>query len=238
MRGQFATSSNEGVIPFAWLEDAIERWKEWDEAGRILPCPPILAVDVGGGGGDGDETVFAPVFGHVIPEIRHYDSGDEMATAGRAVQYHTRFGGIIRVDAIGIGSGVVARLREVINVKNIQAFKGSNKSRGKDRSGELRFANARSEAYWHLRDLLNPQFNPDICLPPDPQLIGDLTAIHWKPVSDGKIIIEEKKDIRKRIGRSTNVGDAVAIAFWVASRTFNTLDLMPIGIERASHWTK
>ena len=56
-----------------------------------------------------------------------------------------------------------------------------------------------------------------LCHPPDDELIGDLTAPKWRPVAGGpkasaKIRIESKEDIRKRLGRSTDAGDAVVQA--------------------------
>ena len=47
---------------------------------------------------------------------------------------------------------------------------------------------------------------------PDDDLLGDLCAPKWRLMSGGKILIESKDDIRKRIGRSTDVGDAVVYA--------------------------
>ncbi|MBA3569087.1 MAG: hypothetical protein H0W28_07030 [Pyrinomonadaceae bacterium] len=61
--------------------------------------------------------------------------------------------------------------------------------------------------------LLRPPNNENIALPPDDELIGDLTAPHWKVTSAGKIQIESKDDIRKRLGRSTDTGDPVVMAF-------------------------
>jgi hypothetical protein len=45
-------------------------------------------------------------------------------------------------------------------------------------------------------------------------LVTDLCAPHWQEVS-GRILIESKDDIRKRIHRSTDRADAVVQAFWV-----------------------
>ena len=45
-------------------------------------------------------------------------------------------------------------------------------------------------------------------------MTGDLTAPHWRVVSGGKIQIESKDDIKKRLGRSTDDGDAVVMAFF------------------------
>ena len=48
-------------------------------------------------------------------------------------------------------------------------------------------------------------------------LLGDLSAPKWKVLSGGKIQVESKDDIRARLGRSTDDGDAVAMAFWLNS---------------------
>ena len=48
----------------------------------------------------------------------------------------------------------------------------------------------------------------------DPMLIGDLTAPRWREMAGGKILIESKDDISKRLGRSTDVGDSIVMAFW------------------------
>ena len=67
---------------------------------------------------------------------------------------------------------------------------------------------------WNLRELLDPAGGHEIALPPDDQLTGDLTAPHWKMTSAGRVQVESKEEIRKRLGRSTDAGDAVAMAFW------------------------
>ncbi len=45
-------------------------------------------------------------------------------------------------------------------------------------------------------------------------LTGDLTAPRWCVSSGGKVLLESKDDMRKRLGRSTDDGDAVVMAFW------------------------
>lgn len=47
--------------------------------------------------------------------------------------------------------------------------------------------------------------------------MADLCAPRWRMVkrADGGIIqVESKDEIRKRLGRSTDAGDAVVMAFW------------------------
>jgi len=91
---------------------------------------------------------------------------------------------------------------------------GGERTEARDRSGELGFANKRSAAWWAMRELLDPAADSVIALPPDDLLTGDLTAPHWRVMSGGHIQVEGKDEIRKRLGRSTDDGDAVVMAFW------------------------
>ena len=86
-------------------------------------------------------------------------------------------------------------------------------STGAYRSDSAIHKNCRSWAWWNLREMLDPGNDCDVALPPDDRLTGDLLAPRWKMMSGGRIQIESKDDIKKRIGRSTDDGDAVVMAF-------------------------
>jgi hypothetical protein len=115
-------------------------------------------------------------------------------------------------------TGKVA-LDEVVSVDLTSSHESSfvytlETTTGTYRSSSVTHRNCRSAAAWNLRELLDPARNAKLALPPDDELLGDLTSIHWKPMSGGKIQIESKDDIRKRIGRSTDRADAVIYAMW------------------------
>lgn len=208
--GNFASSDEDGVIPLSWVEQANARWQAWRDRGEELGPLTSVGVDVARSGED--MTVLALRHGNVISELRRYSREDTMETTGRVAGILVAHGGRAAVDVIGIGAGVVDRLREMNQA--VDAFTASAHSTATDRSGELGFLNIRAEAWWHLRELLDPANGDEVALPPDDTLIGDLTTPRWKVTSGGKIQIESKEDIRKRIGRSTNDGDAVVQAFW------------------------
>ena len=210
--GEFHTSDSDGVIPLEWVEAANARWAEWDDAGRPdMPGPRRLGVDVAREGAD--MTVLAVLTGDVLIETRSFAKQPTTATTGRVVGVLTVDPGMTAVvDVIGVGGGVVDQLRE--QKHKVVAFNASESSTKKDRSGELSYLNTRSAAWWCLRERLDPAYNAVLALPPSDTLTGDLTAPHWKVTSTGKIQIESKDDIRKRIGRSTDEGDAVVQACW------------------------
>lgn len=209
--GEFCASDEDGVIPLGWIEAANQRWQEWKDAGAVNGHITSFGVDVGSGKAR-DNTVFALRSDSILTELRRNNNEDTMQTAGRSLALVEKHKARAVVDVIGLGSGVVDRLRE--QKANVVAFNASERSEAKDHSGELGFVNKRSAAWWNLRELLDPSNKHEISLPPDDLLTGDLTAPHWRVMSGGKIQIESKDDIKKRIGRSTDDGDAVVMAFY------------------------
>lgn len=214
VEGEFAASDADGVIPLAWVEAANERWREWDDAGRP-GTEHLTAVGVDVSDTGDAQTVLAPRYGDVVGPLRYTAKEETMETAGRVAGVLTAHPeGRAVVDVIGIGAGVVSRLRELFPASGrIEAFNSAEHSDAMDRSGELGFANRRAEAWWGLRERLDPSYGATLALPPDDRLTGDLTAPRYKVLSGGKILIESKEQIEKRIGRSTDAGDAVAFAF-------------------------
>jgi hypothetical protein len=208
--GEFAASESDGVIPLAWVEAANQRWLEWQEAGKKLTGPmTAVGVDVARSGED--KTVMALRYGWIISSLKRFSREDTMQTTGRVVGILDAHGGKALIDVIGIGAGVFDRLRE--QGKKVVAFNAAEGTAKRDRSKELGFVNCRSAAWWAMREILETE---PVALPPDDLLTGDLTAPHWRVVSGGKIQVEGKDEIRKRIGRSTDDGDAVVQAFWDA----------------------
>lgn len=211
--GEFHTSDADGVIPLSWIEAANERWETWKDEQDTWLSFTCVSADIARST-DGDRTVLALRHQHVITELRRYAVADTMISTGHVASILQARGGYSVVDVIGVGGGVVDRLRE--QKFKVTAFNAGEApdSKMKDRSGELEFLNVRAAAWWKFRELLDPAFGSQICLPPDDELTGDLCAPHWKMTSSGKIQIESKDEIRKRLKRSTDAGDAVVMAFY------------------------
>ncbi len=207
--GEFASSEEDGIIPLAWIEAANARWQALEESGE-WGAFTRAGVDVARSGSDA--TVIALRHGDAITELRRYSGQDTMETTGQVASILSAHGGEAVVDVIGIGAGVVDRLKE--QGARVTAFNAAEHSDARDGSGELGFANKRSAAWWHLRELLDPASGHQLALPPDDLLTGDVTAPRWRMTSSGKIQVESKDEIRKRLGRSTDDGDAVVMAFW------------------------
>jgi hypothetical protein len=110
----------------------------------------------------------------------------------------------------GYGGDVTTRMKD--NGIAFQAFNGANKSAAMSRDHKLRYINARAEAWWKFREELNPdqEGGSAIALPNDSELLADLTAPTFE-IKSGGVQIESKDDIKKRLGRSPDKGDAVVM---------------------------
>jgi hypothetical protein len=211
--GEFASSGSDGVISLSWVERANQRWLAFND--RVLAGEADwgtldrLGVDVGRGG---DPTAMARRHGIRIRAIEHSEVADLMEVEGKmAGIMQGNPSAYAMIDIIGVGAGVYDRAREDPEINNrVIPFNASLPTKRRDRTNELGFSNLRSLGWWTLRELLQ---DDAIDLPPDDLLTGDLTSPKWKVMSGGKVQIEPKDDIKKRLGRSTNDGDAVMQAF-------------------------
>ena len=242
--GEFSTTDSDGVIPLEWLEAAQDRWEELSDSHK-LEADYLKAVSADVATEDGvDKTIIATLHGHTLSRLLTYPNVDTMETTGhvKSLIDMARIGRVkplAVIDAIGVGTGVVDRLREQ-GIK-VDAFMGSSKAKYHDKTGELTFLNRRAESWWNLRDLLNPAFDgPSIAIPTaefSPTLTGDLIAPMWDQTSTGAIKIEDKDDIRKRLGRSPDEGDAVTMAYNARlDRGTDILDAIPRSLEKTSTW--
>jgi len=115
-----------------------------------------------------------------------------------------------KIDVVGVGSSPVdvGRMRGM----DVVPMNGANASVGRDRSGTLEFANARSEWLWVLREALDPALGLNMAIPLDSDLAADLAAPRWRLTPRG-IQVEDKAKVKERLGRSPDKGDAIVNAF-------------------------
>jgi hypothetical protein len=166
--------------------------------------------------------------GPAVVHVGTWSGTDLMQTTGKLLENlrpfaHDAGPAAIVVDAPGLGAGVYDRLNEQwmegtirSTVKSVVDFYGSRKS-----TRPSRWANARAEAYWKLRERLRllhdstevPDWGQVAFLPNDPRLREELLAVRFITKSDGSIQIEGKDEIRSRLGRSPDTLDAVVLAF-------------------------
>lgn len=200
------------LIPTAHVLAAQARWKPDGYKGFTMTA---MSFDPAGGGRDTAELCwrhggwYAP-----LVSAQGEETADGSLAAARIIQ-HRRDNAPVVVDAgggagHGFGGTTIMRLRD--NGIAVLPFNGASTSSAKTKDGQLSFANLRAEAWWRFREELDPdqEGGSAIALPPDPELLSDLTTPTYEVTARG-ILVEDKKKIRERIGRSPGRGDAVVM---------------------------
>lgn len=222
--GEFS-DDEDGLIPLSWITAAHYRWHVWNDSPTRDTVQPngraVLGVDVGHSGEDA--TVIATRQGNVVFGLESWQQTDTVQTATLVeARLDRHVQAVAIVDGIGVGAGVVDLLRH--HRRNVRPFIAGASTKRRDATGVLHFADVRSAAWWNVRELLDPSRNSTLALPSDDDLTADLTAPRWFERTGAVIKVEAKADIKKRLGRSTDSGDAVIQALWV--------DHIPRGDER------
>lgn len=211
--GEFPDDAEESLVRREWLDAAADRWEELAvrEAGDTFR----LALDVARMGAD--SSVLAVASGGLLVGFRIWRKRDTMESVRRVERAIEDFLAMdedgecsrtlkeLTIDEIGIGAGVVDRLRE--KGHHVTAF---NAARSASDDGRDRFQNLRAESFWHLRTLLE---RGAIALPRDEALFEELLATTWAPNGQGRTVIAPKELIKSTLGRSPDRADAVAMVF-------------------------
>jgi hypothetical protein len=221
--GNFNISAVDDIwqtIPTAWI---VETQNRYIKIGK--PDLALRSIGVDPSRGGGDAFAMAKLYGTYF-EV-HTEPGslspDGIIGARHVTDYMGDENAPVFVDVIGIGSSVYDHLKVLGGVR-ATPVNVAVASRAKDKTGRYGFANLRSEILWKFREALDPNSGEDIALPPDTELRNDLRAAKFSIVG-GKIKVENKDDIRERIGRSPDKGDAVLLAWYGA-----TSGLMPMPV--------
>lgn len=208
------------VIPTEWVVLAQARWRPRDELDPRIRMD-ALGVDVARGGKD--NMVITPRYGTWFGEqVTH--PGTETPDGFAALQLiveeiPTGERPAINIDVIGVGSSVF----DLAKGSGLNAFgmDARHTSYARDSSGALGFTRKKSEWWWKMREALDPMMGDDLALPPDRQLLADLTAPRYEMKTSG-IQVEDKEDLIARIGRSPDHGDSCVLAHATSASPIST----------------
>jgi hypothetical protein len=203
------------VIPTAWIEAAQKRWRAGGGRGVAMTA---IGIDIAQGGAD--FTVLAARHGGWYAPLLRKPGAEtrDGSTVAAAVVALRRDRCVVVVDVDGgWGGDTVARLKD--NGIPVTGFKGSGASHARSRDRAYGFYNKRAEAWWRMREELNPEQDCGavLALPPDASVKADLAAPRYEMTARG-IKIEDKNEIRKRLGRSPDEGDAIVMCLSEGNR--------------------
>ena len=191
--GEFSDDPGEMVVPLSVARAAVER--ELEPEG-----PVVVACDVARQGHD--RTVIMRRQGGVARIVRRVRGHDNMEVAGILKSYcDERRVDVLVIDEVGVGSGVVDRLREVgLATARIEAFNG-----GKNAKREDSFANRSAEVWWAMREYY---MNGLLDMEEDDRLIGQLSR-GYTIDSRGRVKLQRKEEMPE----SPDEADALAMTF-------------------------
>ena len=208
--GQIPEDRADGVIPWSGLHAC--RGEEATARIGALRVPVELGVDVGASD-NGDWTIVRERQGMRAGRrwtVQSSEPEDVVRTIVQAARESaaTR----IKVDAIGVGWSMVALVRR--DLPNVQVDPVVVSEAAPAGPNGEQYANLRSAIWWEVGRLLTQQRAWDLS-EVDDRTLADLAEPRWWEDRSGRIVIEPKDEVRKRLGRSPDDGDATLLAFYV-----------------------
>lgn len=200
--GEFPVADDDTLIGLELAQGAIDR-----DVVQNPGAPILWGLDVARFGTD--SSALCKRQGNVVLEpVKTWRNLDLMSLTGavmheyESADFKARPAEIL-VDSIGLGAGVVDRLRELklpargINVGESPAFKGQ-------------YANLRAELWGKAKAWLEAR---DCKLPRDERLVNELSSPRYSFMSNGKLKLEGKDDMKRRGLVSPDVADAFVLTF-------------------------
>lgn len=194
--GQPPTTEADGMVPYEWIQASVNR-----EIKTIDSDPRIMALDCGAGG---DKSVLCYRVGYKVEWLESIITKSPNELCEWVGHYMDMVGAdVLYVDSITLGWATLAMLQDMkggrvtgIDVRNIP-------------DNTSKYFNKRAELYDRMFDSFR---NNLISIPDNQELIDELCSIK-QDNEYTKIKIISKKILRKELGRSTNMSDALAFTF-------------------------
>lgn len=189
----------------------------------IVGCDPAREGD--------DMTVFVRRQGRKVFRIESFAKLDDMQKAGRAKRILDNEPVVKMFIDRGGGSGMYDRLVEMGYEKKVSLVNFGHKA-----IDEKKYKNRRSEMWGDLNEWLESEEKTQI--PDDDNLQADLVSAGYEYTSLGQLKLEKKENIKKRLGKSPDSGDAVALTFAEPVRIEQQQIHMPGSSSQGSGWAR
>lgn len=207
----FNASGEDTLIPIERVNKASGRRVE-----GYKDLPLIIGVDVARFGDDA--TIISPRRGNMAYTQLKFHHLDNMEVVSQIARYiNENRVAMCFIDA-GRGEGVIDRLHQLGYSNVIEVPFGASAS------NRTKYENKRAEMWCEMAEWLKGGSIPD-----DPDLRMDLSAPQYKYSRNGRIVLESKADIKERIKRSPDGGDALALTF--AMPVFQTRRRVPVDLD-------
>jgi hypothetical protein len=200
--GEPVQQGDNKLIGYKEVHKALETTLQYSATVNV---PLIVGVDVARFGDD--KTAIARRRGRKAYKIKTYSKLDNVAVANVITalikdEHPCR----VNIDVGAMGAGVVDILLDRGFGNIVRAVNFGEKAQEMER-----YANRRAEMWGRLKNWLTAEL--PVSLTDCDGLAEDLTTPCKKYDGLGRLQIEEKAEIKKRLLRSTDVGDALALTF-------------------------
>ncbi|MBE3576892.1 MAG: hypothetical protein IMX00_04300 [Limnochordales bacterium] len=203
--GQFPTQLTDTLIAITWVEIAANQ--DYQPEGDVE-----VGADIARYGSD--ETVFVARAGACAFAAESHQKQDTMETVGRLLAFADRVQAkVLKVDVVGMGAGVVDRLRELQREGRLRpGVQIMEMNAGAKPLDDRKYADAGTEWWGLLADKLRSQ---EIGGPvfANRKVISQLTSRKFHYTSSGQMKLQSKEEMRRKGLDSPDWGDAVAMAF-------------------------
>lgn len=215
VRGDFPKQASNAVISIDAVTAAVAAWEVTEAEG-----PLELGVDPAYDGAD--ETVIFPRRGRKLFEPEVVRKLDGVEVAGKVLEVvRKHYQGIyervrVKIDVVGIGASAADQLdhseaARILGIEVVPVKSQESPTRG-GRAGEPEYFNLRSQLWFGMADWLKDGG----ALPQISRLERDLVTPTFDLDNKNRLKVESKKEIRKRLGRSPDYGDAACLAVYDA----------------------
>lgn len=222
--GDFPAQEDDTFIPLSLVEQTTFNELEIEKINRIS-----LGVDVARYGDD--ETIIASNVGGKIdiPVVRHGQSlmttvGDIVIQYKQIVKEYPQYTGVIaiNIDDTGLGGGVTDRLEEVKTEQRLRRMEivPVNFGNKPPQDGSEEHYQDISTYMWAT--VKAEMENKEISIPNDEELVAQLSVRKYSITSQGKIMLESKKDMKARRIKSPDRADAVALSCYTQNKVYNS----------------
>lgn len=218
--GNFPPSESDTVIPVSLIDHAMKNDIKVHE-----DTVSIWALDVARQGND--SSVLCKRQGPIIHPLTVWNNLDLMQLSGAVKAEYDAVSASkkpieIIVDSVGLGAGVLDRLRELgLPARGLNV---SERSMQKET-----YINLRAELWFRCKSWLEGM---DVKIPHDDRLWAELAAPRYHFTSSGKIQVESKEAMKKRGINSPDRADAVCLSL------ANEMTTMAYGTSSAGSWNK
>lgn len=194
--GEYQSQADKQFISWDLVKQAQER--QFRREGK----PVLFGLDVARFGDD--RSVLAIRNGDTLVDLMKWERLDTQQLSGMVTEVaNSRRPDAIFVDGVGVGGGVVDRLR-ALNLHVIEVNGGAKAG------NDARYVNKRAEMWGRMKEWLAGR---GVISPHDIELAAELTGPFYSFDASNRILLEKKEDMKKRGLRSPDLADALSMTF-------------------------